>query len=245
MDPKTYFTGAAHGARVTSPYGMRNDPLNPGSQRMHYGIDFGGKPRGHVWTSPYPGTVTHTGTHGARGKVAVVKVKGRQILQLFQHLDEYQCKTGDEIEQGYPIGTNGTSGTLPNGKPSVTGPHLHYELRLDNGTQLGAPCWGNPAEFTLAKAGEEDNMQEYIVKNGDTLSTIASGSGIKDWHLLVEWNKDRYPDIGTGKNALVRVGWKLRLYDPAETAGVSRANFEALQKRVKALEDFQAKIKAL
>src|SRR5690554_2115263 len=102
MTPVEYFL-SAHGARITSPYGMRDDPMNPGTPRMHYGIDFGGVGRGHVWTSPYPGHVHHIGTHGDRGLVVVVAIENTGILQLFQHLDEARCREGDRIEKGYPI----------------------------------------------------------------------------------------------------------------------------------------------
>jgi len=89
-------------------------------------------------------------------------------------------------------------------------------------------------------------MREYTVKKGDTLGTIASGFGIGSWKQLADWNRDRYPDIGTGKNALVKPGWTLRLYDPAtEAGGISRAELDALTARVKSLETIWAKIKAL
>lgn len=229
MNPIDYYLQA--GAKVTSPYGMRVHPKDK-VKRMHYGTDIGGKPRGYVWRTPYAGIVTHTGTHGGRGKVAVVRIEGTRVLQLFQHLDEFRCRVGDPVDPGDPIGTNGTSG-------DVTGPHLHYELRLDNGTKLGAPCWGDPAQY---RGGEE--MKEYTVKSGDTLGKIASTHGISPWSKLVEWNRDRYPDIGTGKNALVKPGWTLRLYDPAtEAVGISRAELDALTARVKALEDKLAGIK--
>jgi len=140
MNPVDYYKQA--GAKVTSPYGMRKHPLT-GKNTMHWGIDldYPGPSRGRLWTSPYPGIVTHLGEHGARGKVAVVRIQGTRILQIMQHFDEFRCRVGDEIERGYPIGTNGTSG-------NVTGPHLHYELRWDNGTPLGSPVWGDPAKFT-------------------------------------------------------------------------------------------------
>lgn len=228
-----------HGAKVTSPYGMRPDPFGSGKQVMHYGVDFGGVPRGHLWTSPYSGVVTHTGTHGGRGKVAVVRVEDTRVLQLFQHLDEFRCRVGDKVQPGDPIGTNGKTG-------DVTGAHLHYELRWDNGTPLGSPVWGDPAEFTPERAGKESDVREYTVKGNDTLGSIASRFGIGSWQQLADWNRDRYPDIGTGKNALVKPGWTLRLYDPAtEAVGISRAEFDALTARVKSLESLWAKIKAL
>ena len=228
-----------HKAKVTSPYGPRPDPFGSGKTVMHWGVDLGGVQRGHLWTTPYAGVVTHTGTHGGRGKVAVVRIEGTRVLQLLQHLDEFRCRVGDKVQPGDPIGTNGSTG-------AVTGPHLHYELRWDNGTPLGGPVWGDPAIFTPSRAREESDMREYIVKTGDTLGTIARSFGIDSWQQLADWNRDRYPDIGTGKNALVKPGWTLRLYDPAtEAVGISRAEFDALAARVKSLETIWAKIKAL
>jgi len=239
MNPVAFYKQA--GAKVTSPYGMRKHPIT-GKMTMHWGIDldFPGSSRGRLWTSPYPGVVTHLGVHGARGKVAVVRIEGTSILQLTQHLDEFRCRVGDEIEQGWPIGTNGTTG-------NCTGPHLHYELRWDNGTPLGSPVWGDPAIFTPSRARKEFGMQkEYVVKKGDTLTKIASTHGIHPWQQLVDWNKDLHPSMVKAPN-LIEVGWRLRLYDPAKgtepAPGVSQEDFNSLALRVKSLEDVLSKIK--
>lgn len=226
------------GAKITSSFGMRKHPIT-GKMTMHNGTDIGGKPRGYVWRTPYAGIITHLGEHGTRGKVVVQRIEDLPLLQITQHHDDYRCRVGDKVQPGDPIGTNGTSG-------NVTGPHLHYELRWDNGTTLGGPVWGDPENFDIEKARKELSMKEYTVKKGDTLAKIASTHGIHPWQQLVDWNRDRYPDIGTGKNALVREGWVLRLYDPAtEAEGISRAEFDALAARVKSLENIWAKIKAL
>lgn len=224
MNPISYYTGPAHGAKVTSPFGMRDDPLNPGTRRMHNGVDFGGKPRGYVWTCYAPGVVTHIGDHGARGKVVVVASLGDKVNQIYQHLDAYLVTPGTRVVQGSPIGTNGTTG-------KVTGPHLHFELRVQDGSTLGSPVWGDPAQYR----GGGGEMKEYTVKSGDTLGKIASTHGISPWTKLVEWNKDRYPDIGTGSNALVRVGWVLRLQAPEKPVPVPQpTDLEAAVESLKA-----------
>lgn len=237
MSPINYYKKA--GAKVTSPYGMRVHPKDK-VKRMHYGTDIGGKPRGYVWRTPYAGIITHLGEHGTRGLVVVQRIEDLPLLQITQHHDDIRCRVGDMMEPGWPLGTNGTTG-------NVTGPHLHYELRWDNGTPLGGPVWGDPAIFTPSRARKEFGMQkEYTVKKGDTLAKIASTHGIHPWQQLADWNRDRYPDIGTGPNALVRKGWVLRLFDPAtEAVGISRAELDALTARVKSLESLWAKIKAL
>lgn len=204
MNVVQYYT--AVGAILKSPFGMRKHPIY-GDMRMHNGIDFGGKPTGYPWPCFAPGTVTHRGEHGARGKLVVIRNRdlylGVRLKQIYQHLDGYIAKVGDEVVQDSPIGANGMTG-------DCTGPHLHYELRIDDGSTLGSPVWGDPANFVLGG----DGLKEYTVKSGDTLGGIASKNGISPWKKLVEWNQDRYPDIGTGSTALVRVGWVLRLYDP-------------------------------
>lgn len=141
MDPVTYYTGL--GARVTSPFGPRIHPIT-GKQSHHNGVDFGGKAKGFPWPNFSPGTVTHRGEHGARGKLVVVKCRdlfcGLQLKQIYQHLDGYIAKGGDVLAQGDPVGTNGRTG-------DCTGEHLHYELRVDDGSTLGAPVWGDPAKY--------------------------------------------------------------------------------------------------
>ena len=89
-------------------------------------------------------------------------------------------------------------------------------------------------------------MKEYVVQKNDTLATIAARFNISPWQKLVEWNRDRYPDIGTGNNALIRVGWKLRLYDPREQGPkpeVSKEEFEQLKQRVQNIEAKLAAVK--
>ena len=223
MNPVDFYKQA--GAKITSPYGMRKHPIT-GKNTMHWGIDidYPGPSQGRVWTSPYPGIVTHLGEHGARGKVAVVRIQGTRILQIFQHLDEFRCRLGDEIEPGWPIGTNGTTG-------NVTGPHLHYELRWDNGTPLGSPAWGDPAKFTW-----EEDMKTYTVKRGDTLASIAKKFGITIEDLR-RWN-NRTPD----QDRSLAIGTLLYVADPRPTPAPN-SEIDKLTARVKALEDVLSTIK--
>ena len=236
MNPIDYYLQA--GAKVTSPYGMRVHPKDK-VKRMHYGTDIGGKPRGYVWRTPYAGIITHLGEHGTRGLVVVQRIEDLPLLQITQHHDDIRCRVGDMMKPGWPLGTNGTSG-------NVTGPHLHYEIRWDNGTTLGGPVWGDPESFDIEKARKELSMKEYTVKKGDTLAKIASTHGIHPWQQLVDWNKDLHPSLVKAPN-LIEVGWRLRLYDPAKgtepAPGVSQEDFNSLALRVKSLEDVLSKIK--
>lgn len=229
MNPIDYYLQA--GAKVTSPYGMRVHPKDK-VKRMHYGTDIGGKPRGYVWRTPYAGIITHLGEHGTRGKVVVQRIEDLPLLQITQHHDDYRCRVGDMMEPGWPLGTNGTSG-------NVTGPHLHYELRWDNGTPLGGPVWGDPQEFDLAKVRKELAMAEYYtVKQGDVAWKIAKDNGITLGQMAA-WNQD-ISDLNK-----IYPGQRIRVKAPkdAPAPGVSQENFNTLALRVKALEDTLSNIK--
>lgn len=136
MNPVSFYT--AEGWRVTSPYGWRKHPLT-GVQSHHNGIDFGDKAMGYPVRTPYPGTVVAAQFYASRGNTVVLKI-APNVHQLCQHLQGFNCKTGDKLAAGDVVGTNGSTG-------DSTGAHLHYELRT-----AGNPwcdVWGDPAKFEL------------------------------------------------------------------------------------------------
>lgn len=230
MNPIDYFI-KAHGAKVTSPFGMRNDPLNPGAKRMHNGTDIGGKALNYIWTSPYDGVVTHVGTHGARGLLVVVQIAPK-ILQIMQHLNKALVKVGDQVTVGTPIGTNGTTG-------AVTGKHLHYELRWVDGSPLGSPVWGDPALFTLEEVTGL-MAKTYVVTKGDTLAKIAIEFRVTVAELR-KWN-NRTPD----QDRSLAVGTVLFVSEPtvSKPPGVGQEDFDRLKARVTALEGKLTKVKS-
>ena len=189
--PVDYFTGAAHNANITSPYGRRTHPITKEPGTMHWGIDFTIRPRDGIYTTPYACEVTRTASHGGRGRTVVARILGTNILMLFQHASEYLCKVGDLLQVGDPVIKQGRTG-------DSTGEHLHFELRIDNGTALGSPVWGDPADFQW---GGGSMRRTYAVVRGDTLAAIARRFGVTVQELR-EWNgrtpaEDRSLAIGT------------------------------------------------
>ena len=112
------------GARLTSSFGMRRHPLLR-YNKMHTGVDFGA-PTGTPIRAAGSGVVDLAGRHGAYG-IAVVLKHGEKYKTLYAHMSRLAAgvRSGTRVNQGQIIGYVGTTGRS-------TGPHLHYEVRVNN-----------------------------------------------------------------------------------------------------------------
>ncbi|WP_040609147.1 M23 family metallopeptidase [Pseudooceanicola batsensis] len=106
--------------RFTSGFGYRRDPKN-GGRRMHSGVDFAG-PVGTPLYSAGDGVVTHAGWQSGYGRI--VKIQHQFGIETrYAHMSRIRVKVGQRVSRGDRIGDMGASGR-------VTGPHLHYEVRV-------------------------------------------------------------------------------------------------------------------
>ena len=105
----------------TSGFGYRVDPFTRGLA-MHTGIDFRDE-----WGAPVrataPGRVTAAEWNGAYGQMVEVEHKGG-LATRYAHLSSITVSVGDEVTAGSVVGRLGSTGRS-------TGPHLHYEMRVD------------------------------------------------------------------------------------------------------------------
>lgn len=109
-------------AAITSSYGPRLDPFL-GRMAMHTGIDFRAV-TGTPVHAPAPGKVTFAGRNGGYGNsVEITHPSG--VTTRFAHMSRIAVKEGDEVALNDTLGYVGTTGRS-------TGPHLHYEVRLDD-----------------------------------------------------------------------------------------------------------------
>ncbi|MER2563663.1 MAG: M23 family metallopeptidase [Myxococcaceae bacterium] len=117
---------------VTSDFGSRVDPYT--SERvMHAGMDIAG-PHGKEIIAPSDGTVVFAGLEGGYGNVVVID-HGYGIKTRFGHLASIKVKAGEHVKRGDLIAAMGNTGRS-------TGPHLHYEVRVNGIAQ-------NPRKFIL------------------------------------------------------------------------------------------------
>jgi murein DD-endopeptidase MepM/ murein hydrolase activator NlpD len=105
----------------TSGFGVRNDPFL-GRPAMHTGLDFRAG-TGDPVRATANGKVVSSGWAGGYGRMVEID-HGNGLSTRYGHLSEINVKVGDQIKIGQVIGAVGSTGRS-------TGPHLHYETRID------------------------------------------------------------------------------------------------------------------
>lgn len=113
------------GYSLTSRFGGRYHPIL-GALRMHSGVDLAA-PAGSPIKVPSAGVVTFAQWYGGYGLFVVVD-HGAGMETRYGHLGQVAVAPGQQIKAGQVLGLVGSTGLS-------TGPHLHYEMRL-NGQAL-------------------------------------------------------------------------------------------------------------
>ena len=117
---------------VTSVFGYRTHPLT-GLSQMHEGLDIANRV-GTTVIAPASGIVSDIETNQFFGKIVIIS-HGFGITSCYAHLYKVSVKLSQRVERGDKIAELGMSG-------NATGPHLHYEVRINN-----IPA--NPAQYIL------------------------------------------------------------------------------------------------
>jgi murein DD-endopeptidase MepM/ murein hydrolase activator NlpD len=105
----------------TSGFGVRSDPFL-GRPAMHTGLDFRASTGDPVRVTAN-GKVVSAGWSGGYGRMVEVD-HGNGLSTRYGHLSEINVKVGEQVKIGQVIGEVGSTGRS-------TGPHLHYETRID------------------------------------------------------------------------------------------------------------------
>jgi murein DD-endopeptidase MepM/ murein hydrolase activator NlpD len=106
---------------TTSTFGTRSDPFTR-SMAMHTGIDFRA-PTGAAVHATGSGKVIDAGRVGGYGNMVEID-HGHGVTTRYAHLSSIEVDAGDTVVKGEIIGRVGSTGRS-------TGPHLHYETRID------------------------------------------------------------------------------------------------------------------
>lgn len=105
----------------TSPFGYRIDPLGRG-RRFHAGQDIGA-PMGTPIYAATAGTVAYAGWASGYGNYTCID-RGSGFATCYGHQSKILVAVGQPVQQGQQIGLVGSTG-------NSTGPHLHFEVRIN------------------------------------------------------------------------------------------------------------------
>ena len=117
---------------VTSGFGFRTNPFT-GLTQMHEAIDISNR-TGTPVVAPAAGIVSDIGNDNAYGRILVIS-HGFGMTTRFAHLSKTLLKVGQKVKRGDKVAEIGMTG-------NTTGPHLHYEVRLN-----GIPA--NPMRYIM------------------------------------------------------------------------------------------------
>lgn len=109
------------GGRLSSNYGRRSAPTK-GASTNHQGVDWA-TPTGTAVMASSGGTVTRAGWASGYGYVVYIQHEGGRETR-YGHLSRVLVSVGERVEQGEKIALSGNTGRS-------TGPHLHFELRIN------------------------------------------------------------------------------------------------------------------
>jgi murein DD-endopeptidase MepM/ murein hydrolase activator NlpD len=106
---------------ITSGFGFRTDPFT-GLTQMHEGLDISNR-LGTPIIAPANGIVSDVGNDRVHGKMVVIS-HGFGMTTSYSHLSKATVRVGEKVKRGDKIAEIGLTGR-------TTGPHLHYEVKLN------------------------------------------------------------------------------------------------------------------
>lgn len=121
-DPAYLPTMWAHLGKINNEFGFRRNPFGGRAYEFHAGMDIDGE-RGDLVVAPAGGTVVEAGYKGGYGNAVEID-HGNGLSTRYGHLSKIEIQAGETVTRGQLIGNVGSTGRS-------TGPHLHYELRLN------------------------------------------------------------------------------------------------------------------
>ncbi|WP_297813874.1 peptidoglycan DD-metalloendopeptidase family protein [uncultured Methylophaga sp.] len=135
---KTFTRTPVHFSRISSRFNPNRKHPVLKTTRPHRGVDYAA-PTGTPILATGDGKVSFAGTKGGYGRTVVLS-HGGKYTTLYAHMSRFKkgLRAGQRVKQGQTIGYIGSSGL-------ATGPHLHYEFRV-NGVHR------NPLTVALPKA---------------------------------------------------------------------------------------------
>ncbi len=155
----TFLRSPVEFSRISSRFGKRKHPISK-KWKAHKGVDYAAA-RGTPIRATADGKVVHAGRKGGYGKTIVLRHAGR-FTTLYAHMNGFAkgVRSGSRVKQGQTIGYVGSTGYS-------TGPHLHYEFRVD-GVHRNSLTYKTPK----ASSVKESLKPEFNALSTDLVSRL-------------------------------------------------------------------------
>lgn len=164
---KAFSRTPVHFSRISSKFNPNRKHPVLKTNRPHRGVDYAAA-RGTPILATGDGKISFRGTKGGYGRT-VVLTHGGKYTTLYAHMSNFKkgLRTGSRVKQGQTIGFIGSSGL-------ATGPHLHYEFRV-NGVHRNPLTVSLPKAEALAKKYRADFelKSQPLLAQLDSLNNIA------------------------------------------------------------------------
>ncbi len=170
---KAFLKSPLEFTRISSGFSMRLHPIS-GKWKQHTGVDFAA-PTGTPIRASADGVVASVGVSGGYGNLVVLK-HWAGYSTAYGHMSRFAASTrkGSKVKQGDVIGYVGSTGW-------ATGPHLHYEFRVNNVAQdpmkvkINQALALNAAELQRFNTVSKDMLHRFALLRPDAaVNQVAS-----------------------------------------------------------------------
>ena len=148
---RTFLASPMEFSRVTSGFAMRFHPVLR-TRRPHLGVDYGA-PVGTPVRTVADGVVAFSGWQNGYGRVIEID-HGNGKTTLYAHLSRQDVRKGQRVQQGQRVGAVGMTGM-------TTGPHLHFEFRV-NGNHQDPLRIAKASEAVLLDAASRPSFEAVV-----------------------------------------------------------------------------------
>jgi len=162
------------GSRLSSRFGLRQDPTNPSKTQGHSGLDIVA-PIGSTIISPDDGTVIGTGFDDVYGGGNFIRIKHTNGFTTgYAHLSKVLVKQNQKVKKEDKIGLVGNTGG------HTTGPHLHFTVTTPAGEKVDPTLYFTWPYDTQAVASNSADGQyqgsDYQIENNPKENSISGGA---------------------------------------------------------------------
>ena len=194
---------------VTSPFGMRTDPMDADKQQMHKGMDIRCKGDAVLATENNGKVVAVSQSAKTAGGKSVIieyeRADGSKIQNTYMHLSSVDVKVGDKVQAGQRLGMSGNTGTR------TTGEHLHFGVAqitadgqkrdIDPAIYLADIAQKGNINLQLMYEGK-DLMEKYKAADGAAINTTLSP---EEWMKKLLSSEDSGARLGYGTDPVVEM----------------------------------------